>query len=238
MEKGMVDIRPLGGQLARVAWTALRSFVGTLALLSAAGIALAVVSFYFLRDHPVYGALAAVIAGAEGVATGVVLGAKRGVVMALAQALGELRLARAVVRLVFGRLLGVAEGEEHGERGGRVARAAERLPLAEAERRLTGVVRDVAGETGKGGWLRRTIQARLLALVQKYTLARFREEDAAHGGVDLLKLKDDLEGRVDDALVKKVRGGLRLWTVLAVIGLPAVVAFQTYLVIALLHAKG
>jgi hypothetical protein len=34
-----------------------------------------------------------------------------------------------------------------------------------------------------------------------------------------------------------VRGGLKLWTVLVVIGLPAVVFAQTYLLLVLLKAK-
>ena len=35
-------------------------------------------------------------------------------------------------------------------------------------------------------------------------------------------MKEDLEQTVDEALVRKVRGGLRLWTALALVGLPAV----------------
>ena len=54
----------------------------------------------------------------------------------------------------------------------------------------------------------------------KYTLARFREEGAKHGGIDLLKVKEELEQTVDDKLVEKIRGGLRVWTILVAIGLP------------------
>jgi hypothetical protein len=230
----MVDVRPIGTHLARLAWVAVRSFASTLFLVSAAGVALAAVSAYFLWDHPVYALVAAVVAVAQGVAAGMVLGAKRAVVMALAHGLGALRLGRSLVRLVFDRLLGVAEGQEAGERGGRVARGLERLPLARAEKLLRGVVQGLLGETGEGGWLRRTIRRRLLALVEKYTLARFREEAATSGGVDLLKVREDLEGRIDESLVRKVRGGLRLWTVLVIVCLPLAVAAQTYLVIALL----
>src|SRR5690242_16944466 len=97
----MVDVRSLGGHLARLAWVAVRSFVGTLAVLTAAGVALAAVSVYFLRDHTGYATIAALVAVAEGVATGVVLGAKRAIVMAVAHALGALRLGRALVRLIF-----------------------------------------------------------------------------------------------------------------------------------------
>jgi hypothetical protein len=230
----MVNVRPLGDHLARLAWVAGWSFSSTLFLLSTAGVALAAVSAYFLWDRPGYALVAAVIAVAEGVAAGVVLGTKRAVVMALAHGLGALRLGRSLVRLVFDRLLGVAEGREAGERGRMVARGLERLPLAQAEKLLREVVRGLVGEMEQGGWLRRTIRGRLLALVETYTLAHFRAEAAASGGIDLLKVKEDLEERIDESLVKKVRGGLRLWTLLVIIGLPLVVAVQTYLAFALL----
>jgi len=42
---------------------------------------------------------------------------------------------------------------------------------------------------------------------------------------------------VDDALVRKVRRGLWLWTVLVILGLPLVVAVQTWLMLALV-ARG
>jgi hypothetical protein len=230
----VIDARTLGGHLARAAWLAVRSFLGTLALLTAAGITLAAASGYALWDRPAYALIAAGIALLEGVGAGAVLGAKRAVVVALAYALGKLRLGRALVQLVFDHLLGDLEGQEPGERGGLVVRQLERLPLARAERLLGRAVRAAAGEARTGGWLRRAIRARLLALVGKYTLTRFRDEGARHGGVDLLRVKEELEGQIDVALVNKVRGGLRLWTVLVIVGLPVVVAAQTYVAMALL----
>jgi len=230
----VIDVRTLRGHLARTAWIGARSFLGTFLILTGAGVALAVVSYYFLRDHPWYGVIVAALAVVEGVGTGVVLGAKRAVVMAAAHALGTLRLGRALLRLTFEHLLGDVEGREPGERGGRVARGLERLPLAQAERLLSRAVGAAAGEADTGGWLRRALQARLLSMVQRYTLARFREDGARHGGVDLLRVRDEVEERVDEALVEKVRGGLRLWTALVILGLPAVVAAQTYVALALL----
>ena len=110
------------------------------------------------------------------------------------------------------------------------------MPLAQVERSLAGVVDRLVAE-GEGGWLRRKIHARLIAAVQKYTLARFREENAQHGGIDLVQVQAELESTIDDRLVSKLRGGLNLWTAVVVCGLPAVVAVQTYLIIALLNAK-
>ena len=234
-----VDIRSLGSHLASLAWVALRSFMATLLVLTLAGGMLAGLSYYFLREHHwVYGAIAAAIALIESVTAGVVLGAKRAVVMAVAHGLSTLRLGQSFVHLIFERMLGVAGGEEFGERGGRIARRLERLPLAQAEALLSGAVRNITGDVEEGGWLRQRIQVRLLGAVRKYTLVRFREEGAKHGGVDLLKMREELEQTVDDELVRKVRGGLQIWTALVVVGLPFVVAVQTWVIIMLLHSKG
>jgi hypothetical protein len=159
-------------------------------------------------------------------------------VNAAAHGLGSLRLGRSLVRLVFERMLGVADAEGSGERGGRVTRGLERLPFAQAEKLLSGSVLDVMGDAGQGGWLRRAIRARLLGAVRKYTLARFREEGAKDGGIDLVRVKGELERTVDDVLARKVRGGLRLWTALVILGLPLVVAMQTWFLILLLRSKG
>jgi hypothetical protein len=233
-----VDIRAIGVHLAKLAWVAIRSFVGTLFVFTLAGIVLAGLSYYFLREKEwFYGVIAVVVALIESVATGIVLGAKRAMVMAAAHGLGELQLGRSLVGLIFDRMLGVGGGGEVGERGGVITRSVERLPFAQADELLSGAVRGVTGEA-QGGWLRRKIQGRLLEGVRKYTLARFREEGTRHGGIDLLKMKQELEDTVDAALIRKVRGGLRLWTTLVIIGLPAVVAAQTWFIIMLIHAKG
>jgi hypothetical protein len=234
-----LELRSLGSHLASLAWVAARSFMATLIVFTLAGGVLAGLSYYFLREHHwLYGVIAAAVAMVESVITGFVLGAKRGVVMAVAHGLSTLRLGRSVVRMVLHRMLGIAEGERFGERGGRIAQGVERLPLAQAEELLSRAVRDVTGGAEKGGWLRRKVRALLLEAVRKYTLVRFREEGARHGGIDLLKVKEEMEQTVDNQLVQKVQGGLRLWTALAIVGLPSVVAAQTWFIIMLLHSKG
>jgi hypothetical protein len=50
----------------------------------------------------------------------------------------------------------------------------------------------------------------------------------------LLRVRADLENRLDEALVAKLTGGLRLWTVLILLGLPAQVFATVYVVLALL----
>jgi hypothetical protein len=74
--------------------------------------------------------------------------------------------------------------------------------------------------------------------VRKYTLARFREEGATHGGINLFKVREELERTADDVLVQKVRDGMRAWTLLVVVGLPLLVAAQTWATILIVTSKG
>jgi hypothetical protein len=232
----MVDLGNLFRGAAGLALVALRSFVATVVVVGLAGIVLAAVSGYLLRDQPLYAWVAAVVALAESLAAGVVLGVKRGVILALVHGVRSLQLGRSAVRLVFERLLRVSAAEEVGERGGSLVRVVERIPLAQAERNLAGVVDRIVREE-EGGWLRRRAQEKLLSAVQYYTLARFRQESARHGGVDLVLVQAEVKGTIDDRLVRRLRAGLNVWTLLVVCALPAAVLAQTYIVIALLNTK-
>jgi hypothetical protein len=234
----MVDLASLWRGAAGLTVVALRSFLGTFLVVSVAGAFLAAASAYLLRQHPLYASIAAVLAVAEAVIAGILLGGKRAMVMALVHGLRSLQLGQTAVRLVFTRLLGVAESQESGSRNGALVLAAERLPLAQAESRLTAAVNHLlAAPAGEGGWFRRRVRGLLLKTVKRFTLARFREEGDRFGGVDLGKVQADLETRADGMLLRGVRGGLKLWTVLVVIGLPAVVFAQTYLLLVLLKTK-
>lgn len=234
----MPSLRTIGGHIAGLAWVAVKSFVGTLLVLTFAGFILAAIAYYFLADSFWWGIVVAVIAVCEGIATGIFFGSKRAIIMTLAHGLAKLRLGRSAVQLVFNRLLNVAEEEAVGARGGQLAQIVERLPLAQAEKKLTDAVQAVVNAPPDGsGWFRRKVQGMLLNRVHKFTLARFREEGAAHGGVDVLKVRTELEDRVDDILVHKLRSGLNLWTIGIIIGLPLVVAVETALVYFLILAS-
>lgn len=221
----MNDLQKVAEQLTGLAGVAVRSFLATLALLTLAGVALAAGSYYLLREYPVYGGLAAALAVVEGVAAGVLLGGRRAGLAALAHGLRTWRLGAAAVRLVFDRLpVGTAA-------------TVGRLPLAQAEAALAtaigGLIRSRAEGGGLSGWFRRMLQGRLAGLVQRVTLARFRQGGAS-AGVDLASVRGDLEARIDDLLVAKLSGGLRLWTLLAVGGLLVLAAVQVALARALL----
>lgn len=234
-----VDARSIASHLASLAWVAVSSFLLTLAGLTLAGFLLAGLSFWFLYERDLLAAVvAAIVAVIEGIASGFFLGMKRAMVLTMAHGLARLRLGRSCVHLLFERMLGVAADELPGARGGQTAQFIERLPLAKAEDLLSRVVRDLTGDAARIGWLARQIQTRLLRAIQKFTLARFHAENGASAGIDLVKVQVELENNVDDALVRKVRGSLRIWMILVLIGLPFVVAVQTIIVLMILHSKG
>ena len=235
----MVDLRGAVGNIAGLLTVAVRSFLLTLLFLLLLGVVLAVASYWILSGrYWVYGLVAALVALVECVIVGVVLAAKRAVAVTLVHGLHKYEIGRGAVRLLFGRLLGVTAEEVHGQRGGWVTRTAERLPLAQAEERLNeavqGIVEAPVEGGGPTGWLRRRVQIRLLCTVHKYTLAHFREEDARHGGVDLVKVQSDLGERMDGMLIGKLRGGINGWTIAVLVGLPAQILALDYVVLALL----
>src|SRR5262245_12775251 len=112
----MADLGSLFRGAAGLALVGLRSFLGTLAAVGLAGVVLAAVSAYALREQPVYAWVAAGAALAESFAAGALLGGKRAVVMALAHGVRSHHLGRSAVGVVFDRLLGP------GEPGGALAR--------------------------------------------------------------------------------------------------------------------
>jgi hypothetical protein len=165
----------------------------------------------------------------ECVVVGIVLAGKRAGAMALIHGLRAHRLGEATVRWLFQRLLGITADQPHGQRGGTAAQVAERIPLAQLENRLSTAIRDALGEEAAGGslptWLRRRLQRRLLGMVQKYTMARFREADSEYGGVDLAAVRAEIESSIDNRLIQSLKHGVNVWTAVALVFLIAQVYF-------------
>src|SRR5262245_40312244 len=95
-----------------LAGVALRSFAGTLLCFLVAGVLLAAGSWYFLRDEPLYGGMAAALALAEAAATGVFLGGKRALVMTCAHGFKTMGLGQSAMQMIFERLLGVSADQQ------------------------------------------------------------------------------------------------------------------------------
>lgn len=209
----------------------------------AEGAVLAAISYSCFGGQSMWiGVVAALVALAEALGAAGVLGLKRAVISAMIDALRSWQLGRKAVRMLFDRLVGPANETPAGATSGMIAGGLQRVPLAEVERRLTGAVRSVlktsdGPATSSAGRLRKRLEVRLLAMTAKYTLTKFRDDDAAHGGVDVAKVRAELEANVDDLIADKLRGGMNLWTLFVLLGLPVVVAAQTYLALALLRMK-
>jgi hypothetical protein len=159
------------------------------------------------------GILAVVLAGKRAIGQGLIYGVTKA-------ALGE-----RMFDLVFAQLLGVDEGASIGDRGGVVARSIERVPLAQASARLRGVVQKLvaAQPTGGGltGGLRRRLQTSMLEKVEQLTLARFRDAELREGGVDLVRVRDELAGRTDALIAAKIQNTLNRVTLFVVTALAA-----------------
>lgn len=218
-----IDFRSLGNQLTNLSWLAVRTFVATVLLLLLLGIVLAGCAAYVLRDQQwYYSTLAVTVILMQALVAGCQLGSRRALARAVEQGLTSFQFGRTLLDAVFTRMLG---------EGSRLTLGLEHLPLAQADDLLSRAVVALTGEADQGGLLRQRIQGALLEKVQTYTLARFRTEGAAHGGVDLLRMKAELERSIDDVLVRKLRRGLRSGTLLVLLGLPVLVALQTWLLL-------
>lgn len=204
----MPDLGPIAGALLELAGPALAAFLRTTVGMALFGVLAAGGSFVIAsggaHGSAGRGGLAAVVALVLCLIIGGVLAVKRAGLGAARRGLAQLGLGRRVLGLVFDGLLGVSDGA-HGERGGALARTVERLPLADAEARLSAVVARLLGEDG-GGFFASRIRALLLGKVQALTLTRFRQEGKQHGGVDLAAVRADLSTRVDETLVAQIDG--------------------------------
>jgi hypothetical protein len=140
-----------------------------------------------------------------------VLAVKNAVMRGLLHGLEKLQLGNRVLKLLFNQL-GVTENSTQGERAGAIGRTVERLPLREAEARLSGAVKGLldarAGKTGLRAWMARKLMETTLTRIESITLARFRSEEAKAGGVDLLVVRDELAATIDVTLAKGISASL------------------------------
>jgi|CXWL01.1.fsa_nt_gi hypothetical protein len=197
-----VLVEVLGPAVKMILRTTLGAFVLTV-LVAAVCVLIAADGSWFR------GALGASVAVVLGVAVGGILAIKRGILEAVAVGVRRLGLGRRTLGALIDRMASVGDAEEWKERGGSLVRSAERLPLAEAAARLRGAVEARTGESattsGARGWLARKVHSVLLDTIETMTLARFREADAQNGGVDVLRVRDELSVQVDELIVAAIR---------------------------------
>lgn len=200
---------------------AIKAFLRTTVGMVVLALVMLGVSFYLAAEGSVVrGVLAALLALVTCGVFGVTLATKRAAGVALARGLEKAKLGQRGLELVFRRMLGVDDEGTHGDRGGKVARTAENIPLATAEQKLTDAVSELIAAPQKGGGLRGRLQRRLLdsllTRIQTVTLAELRSADQQGDGVDLIRVRDKLTGRVDELLLSQASGALRKVTVMLV----------------------
>ena len=215
----MADPRTYLQGAADVIGPALKAFFLTAILMSFFALVLAGAAYAVAADGVfLRGALAALAALALCTVIGFTLSWKRALGAGVLQIVRAHRLGGRLVTAVFDRLLGMNDQDQAGARGGAIAQYVERVPLNEAVKRLRfAVIHQVqAAPQGGGvrGFLRRKIEALLLRTIERLTLSRFRDEANAKGGIDLVKVRDELATSADDLIVDRIQGTLLKLTLL------------------------
>ncbi len=214
----MPDLGPAFGALldlfGPVIGAALKALLRTVFGMVLLGAAVTCGTVYFAAQGSWVRALvAALLCVAALVAVTGMLAVKNAVMSGLVHGLRKLSLGRKVLTLLFNRL-GVSDDSEQGERAGVAGRVVEKLPLREAEARLTsaldGLLAQRASKPGLRGWLFKKLLHAALTRVAKLTLARFRSGDAKESGVDLLLVRNELSQVVDVKLTHMVTSKLNL----------------------------
>jgi hypothetical protein len=218
----MPDLGPVFGALLElfgpVIGAALKALLKTVFGMALFGAVVTLTTAYFAAQGSWLRALlaAALSLVALAVVTGI-LAVKNAILRGLLHGLSKLQLGTRVLTLLFNQL-GVTDQSMQGERTGAIARRVERLPLREAEAKLSRAVNALLAEraqkTGVRAWLSRKLVAAALTRIEKITLARFRTEDANSAGVDLLVVRDELAATVDGTLAKGITAQLNKLNVL------------------------
>lgn len=138
---------------------------------------------------------------------------RRALLYALVTAAERERIAGRIAAALLDRLIG--ESSNPNDRS-RIARTVERIPLAEATEGLRRVVEEYLGERARsgriGGVLVRRLERRLLSMIERVALERFRVDAARGSGVDLSLVRDELSRNADRYLVDRVRKPLAALT--------------------------
>ena len=216
---GMIELfGPVAKQLLGPLFKALlKSTLGTLFL---AAVLLGVAFYLSSRNphgHPFLAALITLVACAI---IGGMLIVKRTVLSGLRYGIAQLALGQRTVGALFARVLGVSnkEAEQAGERGNVLARTVERLPLAQLEAKLRDAASFLRSDAGGArGFLLGRLHRMLVDKVESLTLTRVRAEGEQAGGIDVIKVRDELAAGVDMKLLGMIDGMMMKVTMLLVL---------------------
>lgn len=164
------------------------------------------------QGKAVVGALLVLVLGAI---LGSMLSVKRAVLTAVREGAKAHRLGQRTVTGLFSRLLGVKDGERSP---GVIGATAEKIPLGRAEQLVKDAAARLVSEGEKAGFFRARLHRMIVQRVESLTLSRFRAEENAGGGIDLLKVRDELSTTVEDKLLGILDGMMLKLTLLICLG--------------------
>ncbi len=224
-----MSIEDLSTDLKEYLLRTVRTFFWSLTSVFFLGVILAWVAFAWMpAAEPIYRWGTAIVIVVQAAVLGVVLGGKRVIATGLTHWIERAELGKSTVRMVFSRMTSaemkaspepaIASGEASDGPPGLL----ERLPLALAETRLKQVAERFMLPTDSrlGQRIgRRTLQ-KIVAVVFKMSLARFRRDAADGHAINIAKVQKDLEAQIDAVLVQNLRAKTRLLTLAIVAALP------------------
>lgn len=176
--------------VAKAAAAALGAFLKTTVGIFTLGLILAIGCFWYAAQGATWrGFAAAGIALAAAAMMGLVLAGKRAAIAGVKSAVAKGQVGGKLVGTLFDRLAALPG-----------VSSVERLPLAQAEVRLTEATTNFL-DGQNSGFIRRKLEEKLVEIIRKLTLARFREAEAKEGGIDLKVVRADLSARADAKIV-------------------------------------
>jgi hypothetical protein len=221
----MPDLGPLVEAIGTLVKPLLRAFFRTAAGMFALSLLLAIVVYKIAAaSGETWKALVAVLLVLIlGAVLGGMLSIKRAVLTALREGAAAHKLGQRTLDALFGRLFGLSGGPGgQGQRpAGALAQTAEKLPLGRAEQLAKEAAAGLIREGEKSGFFRARLHRMLVERIEGLTLARFRAEDNAAGGVDLVKVRDELASTVEQKLLGILDGMMLKFTALICLGFAA-----------------
>jgi hypothetical protein len=210
----MPDLGSLVDALGTLLKPLFRAFVRTAAGMLVLSLLLAIVVYRIASTGgtPWKAAVAVLLVLLCGAILGSMLAVKRAVLTALREGAKAQRLGQRTLDALFSRLLGVKDGQRSAGSG--LGAAVEKIPLARAEQLARDAANKLIDEGRSTGFFRARLHRMAIERIESLTLTRFRAEDSAAGGIDLVKIRDELAATVEEKLISVINGMMFKFTLI------------------------
>lgn len=210
----------LGEVIATLLRPLLRAFFMTATGMFVLNVALMIIVYKVVAEGGASGKafVATLLVMVLGAILGMMLSVKRAVLAAVREGARSQRLGQRTLDALFSRVLGVKDGAKST---GIVGSAAEKIPLGRAEQLAKDAAAGLISEGANSGFFRSRLHRLIVGRIEALTLSRFRAENDAAGGVDLVKVRDELANTVEEKLLGLIDGMMLKLTLLLCLGLTA-----------------